>query len=272
MLDGWQAVLDGDPPPEVAAERTRLLERAAALVADLKPQTWTRRGDAPSETPEPVDCTVEGSGFLSLYYLGVHSVASRCVRIVRYAGASSGAQAPFQQLLQGEAQTIDTHLAHGLLCDRAKLGLLRAIYYADAHWKALAGVLSARSDKSQRLDGKMFVSVTQLHALRPRNRIFSAFPTAQLAAEVFYATGTAWTTCDGRWATDGGVTNGCPHFDDGARRALVVRPMKAGLSMRMAAQFSMADGVAAIERGQDDAARFFRGEPTAAIAWREAGG
>ena len=68
------------------------------------------------------------------------------------------------------------------------------------------------------------------------------------------------------------MTNGCPHFDDGARRALVVRPMKAGLSMRMAAQFSMADGVAAVERGQDDAARFFRGEPTAAIAWREAGG
>ena len=98
MLDGWQAVLDGDPPPEVAAERTRLLERAATLVADLKPQTWTRRGDAPSETPEPVDCSLEGSGFLSLYYLGVHSVASRCVRIVRYAGASSGAQAPFQQL------------------------------------------------------------------------------------------------------------------------------------------------------------------------------
>ena len=96
--------------------------------------------------------------------------------------------------------------------------------------------------------------------------------TAQIAAEVFYATGTAWTTCDGRWATDGGVTNGCPHFDDGARRALVVRPMKAGLSMRMAAQFSMAEGVAAIERGQDDAARFFRGEPTAAIAWRDAGG
>ena len=54
------------------------------------------------------------------------------------------------------------------------------------------------------------------------------------------------------------MTNGCPHFDDGARRALVVRPMKAGLSMRMAAQFSMAEGVAAIERGQDDAARFFR--------------
>ena len=78
------------PPPEVAAERTQLLERAAKIVADLKPQTWTRRGDAPSETPEPVDCSVEGSGFLSLYYLGVHSVASRCVRIVRYAGASSG--------------------------------------------------------------------------------------------------------------------------------------------------------------------------------------
>ena len=134
-------VLDGDPPPEVAAERTRLLERAAALVADLKPQTWTRRGDAPSETPEPGDCSVEGSGFLSLYYLGVHAGASRCGRVVRYAGASSGAQAPFQQLLQGEAQTIDTHLAHGLRCDRAKLGLLRAIYYADAHWKALAGVL-----------------------------------------------------------------------------------------------------------------------------------
>ena len=95
MLDGWQAVLDGDPPPEVAAERTRLLERATTITADLKPQTWTRRGDAPSETPEPVDCSVEGSGFLSLYYLGVHSVASRCVRIARYAGASSGAQAPF---------------------------------------------------------------------------------------------------------------------------------------------------------------------------------
>ena len=148
---------------------------------------------------------------------------------------------------------------------------MRAIYYADSHWKALSTVLS-QSGGLSRLDGKMYVSVTQLHGLRPRNRIISSFATAQLAAEAFYATGTLWTTCDGRWSTDGGVSNGCPYFDDGERRALVVRPMKSGLPMKMAAKFSFDEGVAAIERGQDDASSFFRGEGVASgsIFWRPA--
>ena len=152
---------------------------------------------------------------------------------MRYAGASSGAQAPFQQLLQGEAQTIDTHLAHGLLCDRAKLGLLRAIYYADAHWKALAGVLSARSANSQ-LDGKMFVSVTQFHALRPRNRPLRVSHGAargrSLLRDGHRLDDVRRPVGDGRRRDERLLL-----FDDGARRALVVRPMKAGLSMRMAA-------------------------------------
>ena len=40
------------------------------------------------------------------------------VKIRRYAGASSGAQTPFQIVLYGESGVIDRHLAYGILCDK----------------------------------------------------------------------------------------------------------------------------------------------------------
>ena len=53
--------------------------------------------------------------------------------------------------------------------------------------------------------------------------------------EVFYATGTGLTRCDGYSCTDGGVTNNEPLFEDGARAQLVMRPGRCGLPGRVAA-------------------------------------
>ena len=82
-----------------------------------------------------------------------------------------------------------------------------------------------------------------------------AVPT-QLAREAFYATGTLLAKCDGAWCTDGGVTAMCPLFEDRRREQLVVCPTKSGLPLSTAVKYSLAQAVAAVEKGQDDMAGF----------------
>ena len=98
----------------------------------------------------------------------------------------------------------------------------------------------------------------------PHNVVYSQYSSdPKLAAEIFYATGTLLTKCNGRWATDGGVSNNKPRFDDGARPALLVEPTSAGLPLSMAMRYTLQQAVDAVEKGQDDAASLFLA-PTAA--------
>ena len=107
----------------------------------------------------------------------------------------------------------------------------------------------------------MFVSVTHWGSgwKGVRNRNYSSFsgdPT--LAREAFYATGAPLTKCNGYWSSDGGVTDNEPKFTDTADRPqLIIRPMKAGLPLRCAVQYTLEEGMRMIEKGQDDAARLF---------------
>ena len=98
--------------------------------------------------------------------------------------------------------------------------------------------------------------MTRLTWRGPRNVVYSKYPTLDFAKRVFMSTGTLVTQLEGYYVTDGGVTNGCPLFDDGARPQLVVRPFRAGLPGSMAVGFSLAQGAAAVERGVDDALAF----------------
>ena len=97
------------PPDAVSSARESLLARAH----DIAERTQL----APS-VPTEIDVIVAGSGCLSLYYLGVHSVFDRLrtlgrLKVARYSGASSGAQAPYELVLTGVPSTFTTYLAAG---------------------------------------------------------------------------------------------------------------------------------------------------------------
>ena len=254
----WRQLLSA-PPPEVIAARQRLTDRAKRVAATLG-----------GGVPASMDVVVAGSSFLSLYYLGVQSVLTQLevagrTRVERYAGASSGAQTPFQVLLTGEDSTVDCHLCYGLLCQEEQAGTARALWMMDVLWRELTDVMFAEPHVSHlhRLDGRMFVSVTHWGSgwKGVCNRNYSSFsgnPT--LAREAFYATGAPLTKCNGYWSSDGGVTNNEPKFTADRpqlRPQLIVRPMKAGLPLRCAVQYTLEEGMRMIEKGQDDAARLF---------------
>ena len=256
------------PPAAVVQERQRIQARAASLVEAMTSPAL----------PASLDCVVAGSGFLSLYFLGVHSVLTALQKagrlaVERYAGASSGAQTPFEIVLAGEDATLDTYLAHGLTADEhvPNASLVRSALNADRHWHKLGDwLIDSHADSLHRLDGRVFVSVSMLSWTGLRNVIFSQYSTAGVGfcKEAYYATGTLLTRCNGGWATDGGVTNNKPLFSDRARPQLLVQPTKSGLPLTMAMRYSFAQAVAAIERGQDEAIAFFSGSsspPPAAL-------
>mmetsp|Transcript_27826 Transcript_27826/g.46293 ORF Transcript_27826/g.46293 Transcript_27826/m.46293 type:complete len:276 (+) Transcript_27826:177-1004(+) len=237
-----------DPPAVVNAAVDSLLARADRVAASI-PEAGR---------PDELDVVVAGSGFLSLYFLGVNTVLTRISNVKRYAGASSGAQAPFQLLLTGERPTLTSYLVHGYLCSGQWLP--SAMLSADKHWRALGNdIIDANKHELGSLDGKCFVSVTHIfHG----NAVYSRFSdNPELAKEAFYATGTLLTSCNGMWSTDGGVTRNEPIFSEpqegGTRQQLVVRPVRASLPMRMAVGYTLEQAVHAIKYGQDDAARFF---------------
>ena len=252
-----------NPSPDVVSLRQRLIARAEEKVASIQTEQTLSKGG--------VDVIVAGSGFLSTYFLGVYTVLSRVTELKRFAGASSGAQAPFQLLLTGEAETLTSYLTHGQLCGKEWLG--PAMLSADRNWKALAKDLITRHGESlSKLDGTCSVSVTQLTWRGPRNKLYSHWShDPRLCEEAFYATGTALAKCDGFWCTDGGLTNNEPEFADRpeGRATLLVRPSRSGLPMRMAVGYDLKQCQAAIERGQDDALRLLqkRSDVSSALEW-----
>ena len=250
-----------NPPAEVVKAQQELLARA------------DRRAELASNgiVPASLDVVVAGSGFLSLYYLGVQTVVSRIkgTKCERFSGASSGAQAPLELLLTGEAATLNSYLVHGYLCGDQWLG--SAMLSADSHWKALgADMMEKHASELNKLDGKCFVSVTRWTRRGPKNHLYSQWSAMgpKLAAEAFYATGTALTKCDGYWCSDGGAPLNEPLFSDAppGRGTLIVRPTRSGLPMRMACGYSFEQAIKAIELGQDDAvAMLLRDPPPAAL-------
>mgnify|MGYP003685608825 CR=1 FL=1 len=154
------------PPPAHVSERERLLARAEAVAAEVQTGSASR--------PLEVDLVVAGSGFLSVYFLGVYSVLSRLSRCTRLSGASSGAQAVFELLLTGEACTFDTYLAHGALC--GSQNALRSMWNADLHWRALGHqIVDENVERLAEMDGRCFISVAHLGLRGCENAVYSSF-------------------------------------------------------------------------------------------------
>ena len=124
----WRALLRSTPQ-EVVERRSGLTSRAQGLAAAC----------TCANLPPELDVVIAGSGFMGLYYLGVQSLLTALeetgrVRLRRYAGASSGAQLPFQILLTDLPSTIDCYLSYGVLCEREPTSLVRAVPKTDAEW------------------------------------------------------------------------------------------------------------------------------------------
>ncbi len=238
-----------NPPEDIVAERQRLIDRAECIARECK------SGPSTFQFPGEVDVVIAGSGFLSLYFIGVYSVLSRLASLRRFSGASSGGQAPMELLLAGEAATIDAYFSHARLAKGQ--WAIRAMKTADRHWRTLGEkIVHANSNKLKLLDGRVHISVTHLGGWKLfKNKIYSSFShDVHLAAEIFYATGTFGATCNGRWSCDGGLTNNVPMFhDNAARPQLVIKPTKAGLPLKMVYYFTEQQASRAIQLGQDHA-------------------
>ena len=279
----WREALAGRVPASVAAAADALITKADALVRA-------------NTLPADFDVVVAGAGFCSLYFVGVHAVLSRAgAAPARYAGASSGAMTPMELLVLGERRLLELYLANGAIYDEHPANVVSLACRADRFWWALSETLFAEErapafDSGGDANRKCLVGARgksstgestrpsrgsrgprpasrDAPARRrptrrrsgPANVVYSAYPTLEFAKRVFMSTGTALTSLEGYYVTDGGVTNGCPLFEDAKRPQLVVRPMKSGLPTSMAVGYGLAQGVAAVELGMADAAAFLEG-------------
>ena len=206
----WELWLK-EPPGKAVEERRRLQERAYAIADDFLAREASFSTEAntkesvssqqsfglPHEQkesekleqsfglPHEIDVIVAGSGFKCLYFLGVHQVLARLemqgrVKIRRYAGASSGAQTPFQIVLYGEPGVIDRHLAYGILCDKyiPNAGTVHQVRCMKRHWMQWQDwMFGEYSTNLTRVDGRVFVSVSILRRRGLQHRAISHWST-----------------------------------------------------------------------------------------------
>lgn len=245
MDDQWLRLIrsQSSVPEALAAKRRDLLTRATEITE-------------PS-TIDEVDVVIGGSGFMALYYLGVHTVLQAAqIRIVRHAGASSGAMMAMELRVLGLEHVVDLYLAYGKLQSENAASTVVSAWRADRHWKMWAAALFEEEAALAAINDTVHTSVTRLTWRGLVNVVYSDYPTLELVRSVYYATGTGLTCCDGYVCTDGGVTNGVPLFSDRVRAQFVVRPTKCGLPVEKVAKFDHHDVESFVRIGQDDAIAF----------------
>ena len=132
------------PPAEAKRQREALMARSERLAASWIDQEASAEVAAAHAFPSKLDIVVPGSGFHVLLYLGVQSVLARLedrgrVQVGRFAGASSGGQAPAQWLILGEAGTLDLHLSFGMLWDAhcPNAGIFKAGPHLKRTWRMM---------------------------------------------------------------------------------------------------------------------------------------
>jgi len=107
----WMGWLNNGFPDAAVKAAAELTTRAEGLVQGLQ-QT--------ASIPQDVDVVCGGGGNYDGYYMGVSMVLQRAQKLTvhRYAGASAGGMMPFEVSLKGEQETLQEHLAYGMLMDQ----------------------------------------------------------------------------------------------------------------------------------------------------------
>eukprot|EP00808_Paulinella_micropora_P017858 g46446.t1 len=270
MDEQWLVWLDSPPPlaRRLAAVLAARAQRLASAWLSREEQLEQKGVAARRFFPRDVDMVVSGSGFKALYYLGVMQVLESLVargRLTfhRFAGGSSGAQTPCQILMTNLTNTVEVHLAYGLLCQRYTPGqnFARGGLNTERNWKQLTDWLFTRhKGRLRELDGRMFLSVSVLRWNGPQHVQHSQYSgQEELSRQAFYATGTVLAKYGPHWATDGGVSQFIPLFPtkDAPRSQMVVQPLLSKqVPLSMVFHYNIEQALRAMWQGQDDIAAF----------------
>jgi hypothetical protein len=179
---------------------------------------------------------------------------------------------PFEVSLKGEQETLQEHLAYGMLMDQYRGALefgneAAAAALQDHHWRLMASWMTNKwaSDLSK-LDGVVHLALSCLAPL-PKLIMVSNFTSANQADHAFMGTGTIAEMYDGMACSDGGAESGrqmTPLFQDKARGQVIVNLMRTG-GGGYPWRYNISRYSGLITRGQDDAVLFLRTGESAKI-------
>lgn len=256
----WMRMLTGTLPPR-AVDAVKALEQRAAKKASTIP-------------PEPnitgaTDVVCSGGGNLDAFFLGAYMIfaRTRALSMVRFAGASAGGMLPFELVLKGERNTLETHLAYGVLQEEWPITFGNDVTAAAAQdhlWRRMAAWQASRWNASlASLDGRVYLALTCLKPL-PSLVMVSDYPNVDAATRAFMATGTILEWYGGWPCSDGGTESGkkmTPLFGGPTGRVrergqVIVDLMQTGASLGMVARYNLTQYVRLMEHGQDAAVQF----------------
>lgn len=251
--------LEAGFPDEAIQSAQNLSARADHLVAGVD------KLDIPNE----VDVVCGGGGNYDGYYMGVSMVLQRMqskIIVERYAGASAGGMMPFEVALKGEQQTLQMHLAYGILMQKYPGqidgfgNMASAAALQDHHWRLMSDWMTKKWEAQlPTLDCKVHLALSCLDPL-PKLVMVSNFTSQSQADHAFMGTGTAYETYDGMPCSDGGAMSGkkmTPLFQDSLRGQIIVDLMQTGTGS-YPYKYSLSQYAAMIEKGQDETIGFLK--------------
>ena len=263
----WQEWLDA-PPPHAVDLANQLAVRAknvSASLLDPAARSNSVLGD--------IDLVCSGGGDLNAYYLGIEMILSRVsqrspttVKQYRRAGASGGGWVIMELALKGEARTLASYLAYGMLQEQNPIHfatIATAVLLQDHHWRMMAKWQADKWNASlAALDDKVNLALS-CGWTDTKLKMVSQFTSPEQAASAFIATGAITQVYEGDLCADGSSVSGpnmTPLFQDAARAQLVVNLMETGFpTLDMGGgKFTSDQFFRLVQRGQDEAAEFLR--------------
>ena len=232
-----------------------------------------------------LDVVVSGGGNLDAFYMGVHMILSRANRttkggwnVRRWSGASAGGMMPFELLLRGETEVLTEHISYGKMTetfpDRYRWSL-QASALQDHHWRLMSTWMCNKYNQtlSTVLNNRMFLALSCLHPILPKQIIVSQYKDSKQAQSAFMGTGTVFEWYDGMACSDGGAMSGkdmTPLFRDDRRPQLIVDLMKTGFPESLVFKYNVSQAKALVEHGQDVALALLTCGATKQTCWTDA--
>eukprot|EP00929_Paragymnodinium_shiwhaense_P016279 TRINITY_DN12453_c0_g3_i1.p1 TRINITY_DN12453_c0_g3~~TRINITY_DN12453_c0_g3_i1.p1 ORF type:complete len:390 (-),score=64.12 TRINITY_DN12453_c0_g3_i1:71-1240(-) len=256
-----------DPPCESTNEAKVVMDRADKLMAELQSTDMVKLGD--------LDVIVAGSSYMDRYYVGFQMILARAAElqllsVKRTSGASSGANAPFDMLLLGEAAALTKFFTFGLLGERSSY-----VYWAGVadqqYWFAAIDWLFNRTSvaETRRLDDRMWLWTSckktqcswweQLTGQCSSHQAVHNFEDLAIARKVYRATGSVHPAVDIsddlKGCTDGGAGEA---FKDGLHAQITISPVQAAGGWAAWRGYTIKEYSDGIAKGQDDAIQFLK--------------
>lgn len=259
--EAWKVWLE--TPPPLAVNLTAQAVARADVVAARLPAQLSVSG--------ALDVVVSGGGNLDGYFLGAWMVFNRLAArtdkfsMVRFNGASAGAQAPFELALKGESITLQHHFAYGLLEEAYPVHFSQELIAAMIQvqsWTIMSDwQVQKWQDRLASLSGRIYLTLSCLRPF-PSAVTVSDYSASDLndVSKAFQATGSPLVWYKSMICSDGGSVSGpdmTPLFKDKQRAQIIVNLMKMGTTEEVAKEDSK-QIQRLVEKGQDDALEFLQ--------------